>query len=813
VPAAPANPGMRFWGAALAFLIAATCVAYAPVLDADYVAYDDHAYVRMNEHVSSGLTLANVRWALTGYREANWHPVTWISHMADVEMFGLAARGHHAVNLALHVLNVAVLFLVLRSLTGDALPSFLVAALFALHPGNVESVAWIAQRKSLLFTLFMLLAIAAYARYARGGGVRAYAASLGLFLLSMAAKPMVVTFPFLLLLLDYWPLRRAAFETGPRGTIGVAALARGVLRLVPEKIPFFLLCGVLALVTLDAQQDAMQTLEAHSVGQRLGNVALSYAGYLGTFFAPRNLAVFYPLFPERLTAGPILAASALFCALTLALCILGLRWRYLLVGWLWYVGTMVPVIGFVHVGMQSMADRYVYVPFWGIAIAIAWAGRDLLATRPRAARAALAAACAAFAAFGVLTYRQSFHWHDPYSLFLHALASTKDNYVAHSVLAERYYADGEFAKSAEQSREAVKYGRSAGATRSTYGLALYEMGDLEGAREQFALAADQEADNPIGFMNLGWFHAERGEYDVAIRALETAAAKIGRRTLPYTRKMIFANWANALAKSGQPAAARAKYALALEIDPDDRDVLRDAARADLRLGDPTEAAVKLRRAVAVDPADADAAYLLASAVALAGGDDAELFARAQGLAPRQAVVAIELARTLARDGRAADAERVLERLLAQAEAADPADAQFVASTARFHRGEILLERGEVPQALAELDRALASWPENAEAANRLAFLLATHPDPALRDPARAVALAEGAVAGRRGYAELATLAAAYAAAGRVTDAVASTREALALAGQANAPNAVAALEHQLAVYARMQDGASAKAGP
>ncbi|MCX5737038.1 MAG: hypothetical protein NTZ61_00790, partial [Proteobacteria bacterium] len=257
------------WLVPAAVLIAATLWSYGPALDAEFIRFDDSAYIQANPPVATGLKLANVRWALTGYQSSNWHPLTWISHMIDVEVFGLEPRGHHAVNVALHLLNAVLLFLVLRSLTNDVAPSLFVAAVFALHPANVESVAWIAQRKTLLSTLFALLSIGSYARYARGGGRTPYLESLACLALSLLSKGMFVTLPFGLLLLDYWPLRRAAFETAEGSAITPRALARGWWKLLPEKLPFVLLSVATSVITLHAQQDSMSTVENFSIAARL----------------------------------------------------------------------------------------------------------------------------------------------------------------------------------------------------------------------------------------------------------------------------------------------------------------------------------------------------------------------------------------------------------------------------------------------------------------------------------------------------------------------------------------------------------------
>ncbi len=798
-------PHRLHWCFALVVLIAATLWSYRPALDADFIRFDDSAYIQANPPVATGLRLENVRWALTGYHTSNWHPLTWISHMIDVEVFGFDPRGHHAVNVALHLLNAVLLFLVMRALTQDAAPSLVVAAIFALHPANVESVAWIAQRKTLLCTLFALLSIGSYARYARGAGRGSYVVSLVCLALSLLSKGMFVTLPFGLLLLDYWPLRRAAFDSATEGAVTLRALARGWWKLVPEKFPFLLLSVATSVITVRVQQDSMSTVENYSIAARLGNVALAYVEYLHTFFAPFHLAVFYPLYPEGLTFRLVLSCVALLVAITIGMGWLGLRHRYLLVGWLWFLGTLVPVIGLVQVGMQSMADRYVYVPFWGVAIALAWSAQDLLRLRPTSAVARAIAGAAVvllLAGLALLTHRQSAKWQNEIGLFEDALANTERNWLAHGVLAERYFAQSNFPKTIEHCQEAAKYNRDMGTVRSTWGLALYESGSPDRALEQFELAVAQEPDNPVGYMNLGWIYTERGLYDQALARLATAARLIEPKTPAYTRKTIFANWATALAKSNRLQESREKFALALEIEPNEAALLRDAARIDVQLRDPARAIERLRRVLATDPADAEAAYLLASATALDGesNEAATLFGRALAQSPRQAIVTIDLARTLARQDRRDEAFGILDALLALPPPSEAADAQFVRSTVETQRAEIQLEASDYTAGIASLERAVSIWPDNYDANNRLAFLLATRAEPVLRDPTRAVTLAERATSARREFGSLATLAAAYAAAGRFPAAIEATREAQDLAVQANDALAIAALEQQRRLY-------------
>ena len=330
-----------------AALVAATFAAYSPALDAGFVAFDDDAYVYDNPQVSAGLGWTGVPWALVASHASNWHPLTWLSHMADVEIFGQGPQGHHFTNVALHAANAVLLFLLLASLTGALLPSFFAAGVFALHPANVESVAWISQRKTTLSTLFLLLALFGYVRYVRHRAPRAYAASLLCFALSLASKQTFVTLPVLLLLLDYWPLRRdAETEPAPRRAGGRA------WPLLREKIPYLVLAAAASLVTFHVQADAMPSIEAYPLSERLGNVPIAYVRYLGMLLWPTRLAVFYPQGPGDVTTQKLLACLALLAVVT-ALVWRFRRWRFLLFGWLWFLVALVPMIGVVQVGPQN----------------------------------------------------------------------------------------------------------------------------------------------------------------------------------------------------------------------------------------------------------------------------------------------------------------------------------------------------------------------------------------------------------------------------------------------------------------------------
>src|SRR5947209_472240 len=351
---------------------AITFAVYAPVLNFEFVEFDHDSYVTGNPAVQNGLTFEGVLWAFRGFHVCNWHPLTMLSHMLDCSIFHLAAGGHHLTNLLLHTANTVLLFLLLKRMTGALWRSAMVAALFAWHPLHVESVAWVAERKDVLSTLFLLLTIWAYVRYAEKPGLRRYSLVLLWFSLGLMSKPMLVTLPGVLLLLDYWPLDRMRFASAQDADTA-AAPSRRILSLVLEKLPLFVLSVAASIATLLAQREWNAVISLHSMSPsaRLGNAIVSYAAYLEKMFWPVNLCAFYPL-PGKVSAGLFICAALMLGTI----CMLVWRSRrtrhYLSAGWLWYLLTLLPVIGLVQVGGQAMADRYTYVPLIGIFIMIVW---------------------------------------------------------------------------------------------------------------------------------------------------------------------------------------------------------------------------------------------------------------------------------------------------------------------------------------------------------------------------------------------------------------------------------------------------------
>jgi tetratricopeptide (TPR) repeat protein len=418
-------------------LVAATLAFYNPVIHNQFTGFDDWSYILKNPQVQSGLTWSTVKWSFTTFREGNWHPLTWMSHALDCQLFRLNPVGHHYTNLLLHSLNAVLVFLLLRRATGMEWASLMVAALFALHPVNVESVAWASERKNVLSMLFFLLAMLTYDRYARAGKRSLYVWVVILFALGLMAKPQVVTLPFVLLLWDYWPLQRmfAPTKAGDSGGVGASA-PRSFGYLVWEKLPLFILAAADSVITAIAQRtgNAVRTLSEVSISERIANIFVSYVKYIAMAFWPARLA---PMYPRPMNGLPMWQVGGSAVVL-LAVSALVWRWRdrrYLLVGWCWFLGTLVPMIGIMTVGDQSMADRYAYLPYIGLFIAVVWT-LEAFASEHRIRTVWCGApAVAVLLAFGALTYRQIGYWHDDETLWHYTLRVTDGNYVAHNNLA------------------------------------------------------------------------------------------------------------------------------------------------------------------------------------------------------------------------------------------------------------------------------------------------------------------------------------------------------------------------------------------
>jgi protein O-mannosyl-transferase len=418
-------------------LVVLTLSVYAQIAGHDFLKLDDDVYITENRQVSSGLNAGSVAWAFTTIAPHNWHPLTWLSHMADVEIYGMDPAGHHRTSLLFHVLNSLLLFAVFRRMTGALWRSGLVAALFALHPLHVESVAWVAERKDLLSAFFWMLTLLAYSHYARRPGLGRYGSVVLFFLCGLMSKPMVVTLPLVLLLLDFWPLGRMHPRRISRND-GVATGAESsIARLIGEKLPLIVLTTGASIVTLAAQRGAgaVASLDMVPFGIRLANAAVSYGKYFSLTLWPHPLSAWYP-HPGMPPAWQVVAAS-LFLITGFSLSVVWLRKRpWFTVGWLWWVGTLVPVIGLVQVGSQAMADRYTYIPLTGLFVIVAWGADSLMGDRRRGAWARVLVAAAVLSGCTLLSFRQAGYWKDTVTLFRQVLATTGGDRFVHLIIAQ-----------------------------------------------------------------------------------------------------------------------------------------------------------------------------------------------------------------------------------------------------------------------------------------------------------------------------------------------------------------------------------------
>lgn len=731
-------------------LAGVTMAVFWPVLRDPFINLDDGYYVTLNSQVRRGLSWPGMWWALTTGFQASWHPLTWLSHMLDTQLFGLHPAGHHLTNLVLHLANVLLLFLLLERLTAAPWRSAVVAALFALHPLHVEPVAWVSSRKDVLSTLFFLLTLLAYNRYVeekrpaeqlpgtgsppapapeRSAHARWYWLALGFFACGLMSKAMVVTLPCVLLLLDYWPLRRFEFKTQPSGL-------KTLLPFVREKLPFFALALVSSVVTALVMGRVHGAEVPLPLDARLSNAVVSYGKYLWQTIWPARLTLFYP-HPWLKYAGahpgqPLPITDWLNWKLVLALLLLLVvslwamsrrtRQPWFAVGWFWYVGTLVPVSGLLQVGSHAMADRYTYIPLIGIFIVVVWAAAELFQDS-RFAKAALpAAAFASIAACAAGAHHQLGYWQDNQTAFAHALAVTTDNSLALEQLAHVLKAQGDKPGAMSLYREAIK------------------------AQPNFAATAYGE---------LGVLLEEAGQTNEALALYET-----GLRAAPWAVQLDN-RIANLLWNLGRQQEALAHYQHAIRGQPAYPDAHYNFGLALASRHEWPEAATQFAAVVKLKPDDADAMACLAE--------------------------------TLLNQGQAGPAEYRFREVLSL----NPTNA-----SAHLQLAVLLAQKGSLDEALNNFQAAATLRPDWPDALNGQAWLLATHPQPQKRNPAEAVRLAERActLTSRRQARFLSTLDAAYAAAGRFADAIHTAEEARALAQAAGQSGLVEAADARLALY-------------
>ncbi|MDY7095604.1 MAG: tetratricopeptide repeat protein [Acidobacteriota bacterium] len=554
----------------LFLLIAAAVWVYWPALDFGTVNFDDPDYLEDNPVVLEGLTVEGLGWAFTTGHASNWHPLTWLSHMLDVELFGTAWGAHHGVNVALHVVSTLLLFLFWWRATGGWWRAVTVAALFALHPLHVESVAWLSERKDVLSGLLAWSMLLAYLGWARKPGAGRYALLLGVFAAGLMAKPMLVTLPCVLLLLDLWPLGRLSFEEEER--LSLRFVAARVWPRVWEKLPLFALAAASAGVTVVVQRagGTVSTLGNVPFLERLANALVTYAAYLGQMLWPVDLAALYP-HPGMPSAGAILLAALVLGGISVGV---AWRWRsqpFLLTGWLWYLGMLVPVVGLVQVGGQARADRYTYLPLVGVFVMVVWfvevgGGSRLLGRlegsgRTLAERSTAVAVLVLLAACSLQARQQVLVWQDSETLFRHALAVTDDNYLMANFLGITLMEDGALEEAEESLRQAVEIRPSFAEAHNNLGILAQRRGDMAQAAEHFRTAIGYDPEHADAHNNL----------------------------------------ANALGDLGRPQEALAHYRRALELEPDNASAEHNLGLTLAQAGRPTEAVEHFRAALRLDP--------------------------------------------------------------------------------------------------------------------------------------------------------------------------------------------------------------------
>ena len=525
------SPGQRKLVLGL-LLVVATLAVYNPVSHNGFVNFDDDRYVIDNAQVRAGLHWNTVSWAFTSFDQANWHPLTWLSHALDCQLFQLNPVGHHYINLLFHAANALLLFLILQWFTGYAGRSLMVAALFALHPLNVESVAWVAERKNVLSMFFFLLALAAYGWYVSKPGVMRYLSVAALFAMGLMSKPMVITLPLVLLLLDYWPLGRmgspakAGVQAGRDAQFG--ARVQPIWKLCLEKLPLLAFSALSAIVTMMAQGagGAVLSSAAHNPRLRLENVIVSYEAYIEKAVWPFHLAALYP-YPHSLPMWEVVASAIVLLAISVAI----LRYRerrFLVVGWLWFVVTMVPMIGLIQVGNQAMADRYAYLPMIGLFVMIVWAVSEWAQRRQVSGKILAVAGIAALLVLATLTHMQLAYWHDDSTLWSHALAVTRNNFVAENNFGNALIRRGRPDDAILHFRAAAALEPGDSASQLNLGIYAQEHGDLQQAKAQYTNALRLTTDAQVqasAYANLGTVYFALGEYAQAQKSL-TAALKL-----------------------------------------------------------------------------------------------------------------------------------------------------------------------------------------------------------------------------------------------------------------------------------------------
>jgi protein O-mannosyl-transferase len=699
-----------------------TSVAFFPALQNKFVNFDDNTYVYENPKVVAGLTLSGITWAFTHFHSGNWHPLTSLSHMLDCQLYRLNAGGHHFTNLLLHTVVAILLFIVLQEMTGAVWRAAFVAAVFAVHPLRVESVAWISERKDILCGLFFMLTLVVYVAHARAPSVGRYLMVVWLYALGLMCKPMLVSLPLVLLLLDYWPLRRFTDPSSAR-------------RLFVEKLPLIGLAALSCLVTLFAQRSTAVSINHIPLSWRVGNAAVACMIYIRQMVWPLHLAPFYPhpadgqLAPgviDQLPAWQIVFAIVAIISISVAAVLWRRKRPYMFTGWFWYLVMLGPVIGIVQVGVQAHADRYTYLPQIGLYILVSWIAADLIRRR-RAGRLILTAAAAILLmSLTWIARAQVRYWHDSETLWKHSLAVTEDNDFPHFGLGDVHLARGELDKALAEFRLALDRRPNSPYAYNDIGLVLTKMGRLDEAVDHFNAAIHILPNFPTAHYNLGNALMQKGQINDAIKEFEHELA------LQPDHAAARCNLATALLNQGQLNQAIAQYERTIELRPDYAEAYYDLGNCYLQQGNPEKAVKQYEQALKLSP-------------------------------------------------------HLVE--------------------ARNNLATILGQKGEIDRAISELEEAIRIQPDNIDALNNLTWILAMPVGTGSEKRVKALPLAQRLqeLVGNNNPKVLRTIAAAYAANGKFTEALEVAERGARLARQQTDAALAEALEADLSTY-RMRIG-------
>ncbi|MFA5252340.1 MAG: tetratricopeptide repeat protein, partial [Phycisphaerae bacterium] len=584
-------------------LILITAAVFYQVCTYDFINFDDTHYVYENPNIQNGITPQAIKWAFTTGYASNWHPLTWLSHMLDWQLFGSKTGGHHLTNLIFHIANTLLLFIVLKQMTQRLWPSAFVAALFALHPLHVESVSWVAERKDVLSTFFWMLTMWAYVRFVRRPKIANYLLIIAFFALGLMSKPMLVTLPFVLLLLDYWPLDRLSLKQVKSGS------KYSLSYLLIEKVPLFLMVAASSVVTFIVQRKggALEAGENYSFIIRLANAFISYVQYIIKTIFPADLTVLYPHPGQNVSIRYAVISAIFLLVVTILILRFAKEHRYAAVGWFWYLGTLVPVIGLIQVGIQARADRYTYIPLTGLFIIIAWGMPDLLAKWRYKKIGLTLSAMLVVLALSTCTYFQVRYWQNSLTLFQHALDVTEDNYVAHFCVAGPLREQGKLDETIYHCSEAVRIKPDYDKALNCLGITLFEAGRVDEAIPCYKKALEI---NPSFFnvnIGLALAFAAKGDFAEAVRNYKIALEKV--------------DTSSELLKLGRFEEAIAGYRKIVSANPSNPDVLNELGYALARAGKFDEAAKCFYESLRLDPNYAQSHYYLGQVLVQSGKID------------------------------------------------------------------------------------------------------------------------------------------------------------------------------------------------